>query len=238
MEHGLLSDGAIQEILHRAMEEQFSKSRPATRHFFEHAPPAADQDRTVTIHSWVISNFDKYDTRTIVQGVANRMVKEVVKTADAITGELIFRTPHFLPEPLWIDGDPLFARERFGIEEGNIVESSGCFTSDVQAAAERLEDLDPSYPGDERLQLFCAKPLEKKLIKAAVKAAVPCRVFGVYNFKEHRSWVLTRDSSACSLLIGRPSFSIPVKEGSLVVGARFVVWINDPRLAVCVTPEE
>lgn len=238
MERGLLSDAAVQGILHQAMERQFSRARPATRHFFEHVAPEDDQDRTITIHSWVIAKLTPADTREIVEGLANTVVKEVVKTAAAITGELVFTAPHLLPQPKWTDGRPLFADERFGVQDGNVVKSSGCFATDVKAAAERLSQLDEEYPGDERLQLFCAKPLERKLMRAAAKAAVPCRVFGIYNFKEHRAWVLTRDSSACSLLIGRPSFELPVEENNLVVGARFVVWINDPRLAVCVTPEE
>ena len=246
MEHEVLSDGAIQGILQRAMEEQFSRARPATRQFFEHVSPESDvADRTVTIHSWVTAKIHPTDTRPVVRHLANRVVKEVVSAANSITGELIFRTPNLLPtRPLWTDGSPLFASHsktddshRFGVEGGNIVRSTGCFSADVQSAADRLSALDPEFEQDERLQIFCAKPLEKRLIRACAKAAVPCRVFGVYNFKDRKSWVITRDSSACSLLIGRPSFEIPVKENHLVVGARFVVWINDPRLAVCVTEE-
>lgn len=227
------------------MEEQFSRARPATRHFFEHTSPSDDQHGTVTIHSWVLAELQPDDTRKVVRHLANRSVREVVAASTAITGEIVFQRLNLLPkQPIWSDGAPLFSRTtidglaRFGVIGGNIVDSVGCYASDVSAAAARLQDLDPDYAGDERLQLFCAKPLEKKLIRAAVKADINCRVFGLYNFKEHRSWVLTRDTSACSLLIGRPSFNLPVQENTLVVGARFVVWINDPRLAVFVNPEE
>ena len=246
MEHEVLSDSAIQEILCQAMEDQFSKARPATRHFFEHTVPDDDQDLTVTIHSWVIAKLRPTDTHKVVHYLANQAVKEVVATAAAVTGEIVFRIPNLLPHcPIWTDGAPLFAAyapadgsDRFGVRGGNILKSANCYARDVRTATERLVELDPSYERDERLQLFCAKPLEKKLIRACAKAKVACRVFGVYNFKEQRSWVLTRDASACSLLIGRPEFDIPVEGSNIVVGARFVVWINDPKLAVCVTPKE
>jgi len=242
----VLSDGAIQEILHQAMETQFSRARPAIRHFFDHGVPDADAAvSAVTIHSWVFARLNPTDTRDVARHLANVIVKEVVATSAAITGELIFRKLNLLPnQPLWTDGLGLFAthttnkKHRFGVKGGNVVKSADCFSDDVIAAAERLSALDPSYKRDERLQLFCAKPLERELIKACAKAAVPCRVFGIHNFKEQCAWVLTRDSSACSLLIGRPAFDIPVEKNTLHVGARFVVWINDPKLAVCVIPKE
>jgi len=246
MEHESLSPTSIEEILRQAKEEQFSKARPATRHFFNHEAPDKGQARTLTVHSWVVAELAPSDTRQIVRHLANNAVKEVVAMAASIAGEIIFRVPHLLPVlPRWDDGSTLFAThstktgaDRFGVAGGNIVEGSDCLAEDVHKASERLVDLDPTYERDERLQLFCSKPLERGLIRACAKADVPCRVFGVHGSENQRSWVLTRDASACSLLIGRPSFEIPVKENHLVVGARFVVWITDPRLAVCVLPEE
>lgn len=236
----MLQDDVIHGILARAMEEQFSRTRPATRHFFEHQRPSPDQPRTVTIHHWAFSEVRDTDTEDTLRFLAVAAVKEVAKTATKITGELVFREDHLLPhQPLWEDGLPLFGPpmiERFGVQGGNTIESIGQFSKDIEVAAHRLQELDEEYPGDERLQVFCAKPLEKKLIRAAAKAKVPCRVFGLYNYKEKRSWVITRDLSPCSLLIGKPAFDLPVEGSKLVVGARFVVWINDPRYAVCVTP--
>ena len=244
MEFGLLSDDVIQEILTTAMETHFSRSRPATRYFFEHQRPPPGQERTLTIHHWAIAEVTQHDNRSIIKNLANQIVKEVAKTATKITGELIFRTDQLLPhQPLWEDGSPLFAahteegHDRFGLPGGNIVESSGCHAEDVQNAAHVLQLMDTEFdPDDERLLLFCAKPLEKKLIRAAAKASIPCRVFGLYNHKNDRSWVLTRDTSPCSLLIGQPTHSLPVKGNKLVAGARFTVWIDDPKNAVCVTP--
>lgn len=222
------------------MEEQFSKARPATRHFFEHQAPKEGQERTVIIHKWVISRITEADSELSVRHLANLAVKEVVSVAAQITGELVFRNAHLLPgQPLWEDGVTLFnhpAAHRLGVKGGNVVQSIDCFEHDVREAADRLEELDQAYGGDERLLLFCAKPLEKKLIRAAAKAQVACRVFGLHNYKNERSWVLTRDVSPCSLLIGKPSFPLPVEGNVLLVGARFVVWINNPRYAVCVVP--
>lgn len=236
----MLQDDVIHGILTRAMEEQFSKTRPATRHFFEHQRPGPEQQLTVTIHHWAFSEVYDADTEDTLHHVAVTAVKEVAKTATKITGELVFRADGWLPhQPLWEDGFPLFGppgATRFGVRGGNVIESLGEFSKDIEHAAHRLQELDEEYPGDERLQVFCAKPLEKKLIRAAAKAGVPCRVFGLFNYKNNRSWVITRDLSPCSLFIGRPSFDIPVEGNKLIVGARFVVWINDPRYAVCVTP--
>jgi hypothetical protein len=246
MERRMLSDGAIQEILRQAMEDQFSKLRPATHHFFDHTTPSTDQDRPVTIHNWVIAGVDPLDSEEIIRHVANRAMQEVVLMAAALAGEVVFRSPRLLPRlPQWRDGTPLFAAhapdgsDRFGVRGGNIVEASNRLSRDVYAAAERLADLDPTYERDERLQLFCAKPLERDLVRACAKAGVDCRVFGLRDHAWRCSWTLTRDSSACSLLIGQPSFEIPVEEeNNLVIGARFVVWINNPRFAVCVTHRE
>ena len=240
----MLSDDAIQEILGRAMEVQFSRARPATRHFFEHRPPSEDQSRAVTIHKWVLAHVNDSDSSSVVHHLANRSVKEVVSAATAITGEMVFQAPSLLPfQPLWIDGSPLFSTHatvdnsaRFGITDGNVVNSVGYYAEDVASAAARLSQLDEKFDNDERLQQFCAKHLERKLTRAAAKAGVPCRVFGIADHKDENSWVLMRDASACSLLIGKPTFSIPVRGNKIVVGARFVVWIDDPRLAVCVMP--
>jgi len=244
MEHERLSTGAIREILHRAKEEQFSKASPATRHFFEHEPPSGDQQDTLTVHSWAFAKLESTDSRKVVRHLATSVVKEVVAKASTITGEIVFRLPNLLPHlPCWNDGASLFAThsaesgsDRFGVVGGNVIWSGDSLSEDVYSASERLVELDPSYERDEKLQLFCAKPMEKKLIRACAKAGVACRVFGIRNFRNQRSWVLTRDASACSLLIGRPTFDIPVKENHLVVGARFVVWINNPRFAVCTVP--
>jgi hypothetical protein len=236
----VLQNDEIDEILARAMEKQFSRARPSTRHFFDHQTAEIGQPRAVTIHKWVIAALNDYDTRQTVELLANSAVKEIVAVGAKLTGEVVFRSSRLLPcLPAWEDGDLLFNRpadDRFGVKGGNVVKSVNCFVDDVATAAARLQQLDSEYPGDERLQLFCAKPLEKKLIRATVKAKIPCRVFGLYNYKTERSWVLTRDLSACSLYIGQPAFDLPVKGNKLVVGARFVVWINDPRYAVCVTP--
>ena len=236
----MIQDDVVAKILSQAMEEQFSKARPATRHFFEHQAPEEGQERTVIIHKWVVSKITDSDNELTVRHLANSAVKEVVSVAAQITGEIVFRNNHLLPsQPVWEDDVSLFnhpASTRFGVKGGNVVGSINCFEHDVRRAADRLEELDQDYEGDERLLLFCAKPLEKKLIRAAAKAQVACRVFGLYNYKNERAWVLTRDLSPCSLLIGKPSFSLPVEGNVLLVGARFVVWINDPRYAVCVAP--
>jgi len=235
----VLQDDEIDGILSQAMEKQFSRARPSTLHFFEHQAVDSHQ-RSVTIHKWVIAAITDSDTAASVELLARSAVREIVSVGANLTGEIVFRRSHLLPFlPEWEDGGLLFNQpddHRFGIGGGNVIKSVDCFSKDVTRAAARLHQLDPSYLGDERLQLFCAKPLEKKLIRAAVKAKVPCRVFGLYNYKDERSWVLTRDLSACSLHIGQPAFDLPVKGRKLVVGARFVVWINNPRYAVCVTP--
>ncbi len=246
VEHELPSDDVIQAILGRAMEEQFSKARPAARHFFDHDTPSADQSRAVTFHQWATAELSYGDSIEAVAHLASRCVKEVVAVADKLTCELTFTISGLLPtQPTWSDGSGLFAthnevgNDRFDVIDGNLIRSVNCFSADIVRAAERLDDLDENYTtGDERLQLFCAKPLEKKLIKASVKAGVPCRVFGLYDHKDERSWVLTRDSSACSLLIGKPAFDLPVKGNKLIVGARFVVRVINPRLAVRVSPTQ
>lgn len=234
----MLQDEVIQEILTRAMEVQFARIRPAVRHFFTHQIPPEGQIGSVTIHKWAISAINDGDNRLVVAHLATMAVKDVVAVAAQITGEILFRRTHLLPyQPSWEDGLPLFEEgERFGTRGGNVIKSGGCLMGDVSKAAARLAQLDEEYASDERLQLFCAKPLEKELIRAAAKARVPCRVFGVYNHKAERSWVLMRDESACSMLIGRPNFDLPVKASKIIVGAKFQVWINDPRYAVCVTP--
>lgn len=244
MEQDLLPDEVIQEILQRAMEDKFSRTRPATRHFFEHQASSEGQPRAVTIHKWAISPISPTDSKMLIQHLAGMAVKEVAQVATAITGELIFRKPTLLPGlPLWEDGHALFFsgtnNRRFGVQGGNVFDSTGCHSEDVAGAAQRLQALDPTLDLPyERLMIFCAKPLEKRLIKAAAKAQIPCRVFGVYNYKDERSWVITRDESPCSLLIGRPSFPLPVEGNNLVVGARFTVWIDNPKNAVCVVSKE
>ena len=242
----MLSDEVIHEILYSAVESQRSKVRPAARHFFNCPDTAEKPQHAISIHRWVIADIQGSDSRTVVRYLADTAVKELMKTSLKIAGEIIFRQEELLPEqPLWLDGSPLFSscsvitgKARFGVNGGNVVESVNCFSDDANNAVRRLSELDQTYQGNERLLLFCAKPMEKKLIRAFAKIKVDCRVFGIYNYKNNRSWVLTRDNSACAMTIGRPSFSIPVKGNKLVVGARFVVWIDDPKLAVCVTPKE
>ena len=236
----MLQDDVVKRVLASAMEEQFSKMRPATRYFFEHRRPEQDQPRTVTIHRWSLTDVVDSDNEAILHHLAIIAVKEVTNTAVKITGEIVFQSNHLLPhQPLWEDGLPLFAEavaNRFDVPGGNIWKSVGCPNDDVVGAARRLELLDEEYSGDERLQVFCAKPLERELIRAAAKAGIPCRVFGLFNYKDERSWVITRDLSPCSLFIGSPSFDLPVKGNKLIVGARFVAWVNNPRYAVRVIP--
>lgn len=236
----MLQDDAIHRILMRAMEEEFSRARPATRHFFEHQRSTEGNPRPVVIHHWAYANVSPYDTEQTLHHVAVRAVREVARTSDRLTGEVAFQRLNWLPhQPLWEDELPLFGppgEDRFGVSGGNTISSIGDPVRDLQAAAQRLEVLDGEYEGDERLLVFCAKPLEKTLIRAAARAGVPCRVFGIYHYKDEPSWVITRDLSPCSLLIGKPSFDLPVEGTKVVVGARFVVWLNDPRYAVCVTP--
>jgi hypothetical protein len=226
------------------MEDRSSRSRPATRYFFEQSTDVDDHPRAVTIHRWAIANLKEQDTRDMVHRMAGIAVRDVIGMSSTITGEIVFRSACFLPQqPLSEDGQPLFSQTdsaglaRFGIPEGNLIKSTNCFLDDVKNAAHTLTLMDPELNlPHERLMLFCAKPLEKKLIRAAAKARVPCRVFGIYNYKTERSWVLTRDTSPCALVIGRPNFPLRVQgEGKIVVGARFTVWVNDPRNAVCVT---
>jgi len=240
----LLSDDTIQEILQRAMEDQSSRSRPATRYFFERTTIADDHLRAVTIHRWAIAKIEGSDTRDVVHRMASIAVRDVLGMASTIAGELVFRSARFLPQqPLSEDGQPLFSQidsaglARFGVPSGNLIQTTNCFSDDVKNAARTLKLMDPELDlPHERLMLFCAKPLEKKLIRAAAKARVPCRVFGIYNYKTERSWVLTRDASPCALVIGRPNFPLRVQgDGKVIVGARFTVWVNDPRNAVCVT---
>jgi hypothetical protein len=241
----VLSGDSIQEILNSAMETQFSRVRPASRQFFNFRLTAEEQKRPVSFHKWAIADIQDSDTVEVVRHLANTAVKEAVATtAMKITGELVFNVPEILPSPpLWEDRAPLFSARsmidnspRFGVEGGNIVDSVGCHVNDVANAAERLSDLDVGYDGNERLQLFCAKPLEKELILASARANAPCRIFGLYKYKNKRSWVLTRDTSACSAFIGLPTLMLPIRGNKLAVGARFVVWIHNPRFAVCVQP--
>ena len=235
----MLQDDDIREILERAMSKHFGRIRPAARYLFEHQRPDPEQPRTVTIHKWALAPVNRHDSGETLQRLVDIAVRDVAAMATTITAEIVFRRPRYLPAlPLWRDGLPLFDEhggERFGLPGGNVRSASGHLPTDIVAAAQRLELLDESYPGDESLMLFCAKPMEKKLVKAAAWARVPCRVFGLFNFKDERSWVLTRDRSPCSLFIGKPAFKLPVEGSKVVVGARFVVWINDPRYAVCVT---
>ena len=244
----VLSDEDIQNVLEDAMNAQFARPRQATLNFFAHnAPNKAQKLLAVSIHKWAISRVTDSDTLRTVKGLARIVVKEVAEVALAITGEMVFRETGILPhQPTWNDGSPLFASHdnrndlRFGVHGGNIIESMDCFTDDISNAVDRLVELDPngSYDSDERLRIFCAKPLERKFMRACAKIGVNCKVFGIRNYKTERSWVLARDESPCSMVMEAPSFALPVKGNNLVAGAKYVVWINDPRLAVCVTPKE
>ena len=237
----VLSDGDIKKILSEAMEKQFTRARPATRHFFEHEAPSDGQINTVTTHHWVVAAVEKTDSRITVVELANLAVKEVVIAAAKITNEVIFGVPGLLPhQPIWLDGSPLFAAyskvngdDRFDLKGGNLLISSGSLLEDVENASRRLSEMDYQFKNDERFQFFCAKPLEKLLVKACAKNRIPCRVFGITGYKDRSKWVITRDKSACSLLIGKSHLNIPVKGNRIIVGARLVVWINNPRLAVC-----
>lgn len=239
MESGLLSDAVIQNILQRSMEEKFSRTRPATRHFFNREPHEQGVQGAVSIHQWAIASVGEVDTRSTIKFAADRVVKEVAAAATKLTGELIFRKTHLLPWlPKWDDDRPLFCEDdRFG--GPNIIRSNGRLAADISSAAQALKTLDPELDIPyERLLLFCAKPLEKELIKAAAKAQIPCKVFGVYHHKEEKSWVLTRDESPYSLVIAPPDFHLPVKGNKMVLGAKYTAWIKNPKNAVCVTPKE
>jgi len=230
------------------MEDQFSKSRPAALHFFSHETPTVDQQPfTVSIHKWALGSILESDTTRTIKSLAQVIVKEVAGTSLTLTGELVFSLPRLLPsQPLWDDGCPLFAaqgtdaEDRFGVPGGNIVESMNCFSEDVANAVDRLVELDASgsYDSEERLRVFCSKPLERKLMRACAKAGVKSKVFGLRDYKDERSWVVARDVAPCSMLMTTPSFDLPVKGSTLTAGAKYVVWINSPRLAVCVTPKE
>lgn len=245
MEHGLLSDGVIQEILQRSLETKFSRLRPATLHFFTPRKTGDTSDRAVSIHKWAIAHINTSDSRSIVQGISDIAVKDLASVTVSLTGELVFDRPHLMPPPLWSDSAPLFSAQsgdgssRFGVDGGNTLTSTGHYDLDMRAAAGRLSrlngDLELPY---ERLMAFCPKPMEKGLIKASVKAGINCKVFGLYDYKDEASWVLTRDESPCSLLISKPDFPLPVKGSKIVAGAKFTVWIDNPRYAVRVTPAQ
>jgi hypothetical protein len=234
-----LSSDEIKRILSEAMETQFTTASPTTRHFFEHEDPSDDQPNTVTIHQWVVGVVQKTDSYTTVVELANSVVKEVVMAADKVTDEVIFGVSNLLPyQPVWLDGSTLFAThtkvggDRFGLKDGNFLISSGSLLDDVETARYRLYEMDQSLKENECLQFFCTKSLKTMLVKACVNSRIPCRVFVIPGNKARSGWVITRDKSACSLLIDKSHLGIPIQGNKIVVGARFVVWINNPRLAV------
>ncbi|MGD9726521.1 MAG: hypothetical protein AB7L09_00545 [Nitrospira sp.] len=235
----MLQDDVIQSVLQKVMEAQFSRIRPSTKHFFELTQPPGLALSSVSIHAWGLAEIEPTDTVASLKFLATEAAKAVSTTTDKMAGELIFRRDRLLPYlPVWTDGLPLFDEngdDRFGVPGGNVVPSCGDAVEDIENASQCLIQLNEEYDGDERLLVFCAKPLEKELIRAAAKARVNCRVFGLFHYKQETSWVVTRDLSPYGLYIGRPSFDLPVEGNKLVVGARYVTWITDPRHAVCIT---
>jgi len=243
-----MSDGDIQNALESAMENQFSKPPPSTTNFFSHGEPTGDeQSLTVSIHKWAIADVTLTDTLLIIKGLAKIVVKEVVSVSTTLAGEMVFGVPGLLPhQPLWTDDAPLFAArdaddlDRFGVPGGNITDSVGCCSDNVLNAIDRLVELDQggSYDSDERLKIFCPKSMERKLMQACAKVGANCRVFGMRGHQDENSWVLSRDEFPCSLLMTTPSFELPVEGGKMIAGSKYVVWINDPRLAVRITNQE
>lgn len=239
----LLSDGDVQGILRRVLEEKFSRTRPATRYFFNRQAPDATHPLEVSFHHWALATVSDADSRTTVEYYANRVVKEVADTANRILGELVFDKPFYIhTPPAWLDGHSLFSSNsvfeshRFGVIGGNVLTTTNSHVDDVMLAVRRLGDLDPEFDFRyERLLLFCAKPLEKDMIRACAKAGIHSKVFGIYHYKDERSWVLTRDESPCSLVIDKPAFKLPVEGNKMVIGARFAVWVDNPKNAVRVT---
>jgi hypothetical protein len=84
----LLPDDTIQEIFQRAMEDRSSRSRPATRYFFEQSTDVDDHPRAVTIHRWAIANLKEQDTRDMVHRMAGIAVRDVIGMSSTITGSL------------------------------------------------------------------------------------------------------------------------------------------------------
>jgi hypothetical protein len=244
----MLSDGDIQKALESAMENQFSKPPASTTNFFSHGEPTGDeQSLTVSIHKWAIADVTSTDTLPTIKVLAKVVVKEVAGVSYSLTGEMVFGFSGLLPrQPLWTDEAPLFAArdaddlDRFGVPGGNITTSVGSCSGDVLNAIDRLVELDQSgsYDSDEKLRIFCSKSMERKLMRACAKVGANCRVFGMRGYQNEQSWVMSRDNFPCSMLMATPSFELPVKGTKMIAGSKYVVWINDPRLAVRVTYQE
>lgn len=228
------------------MEKQFSMLDPVLYSFFDivTVDGAEEASPSLTIHKWVLANVEDSDSASTVRSIANSAVKEIIAASVELASELALQELRLLPrQPVWSDGAPLFIptgttvnHPSTGVREGNLLKSTGCFATDVELAARRLTHLLPGYNKQEELQLFCAKPLVKKLVKASHKAGVSCRVHGLFNHRDSRSWSLMRVESACSLEIKRPEFTLPCAGASkIVVGAALVLRVVDPRLIVHVT---
>lgn len=244
----MLSDKDIQNILENAMENYFSRSRPDTVNFFDRNTPNPEQQPfTVSIHKWAFAPIMDTDTFRTIKSLAKVVVREVAGASLALTSELVFRVPGLLPyPPIWDDGAPLFAshaqdgEDRLGVPGGNIIDSVGHTADDISIAVDRLVELDPAgaYDSEERLKIYCAAPQERKLMKACARAGVKCRVIGIRGHHTERGWIVSRAESPCSMLMTSPTFLLQIKGNQLLAGAKFDVWIENPRLAVYVTPKE
>lgn len=242
----MIPDSIIKAVLIKAVREQFSKLQPAVRNFFSYASSLPDNDDTVTIHKWVSIEVRDNEPEKSVQALAVAAAKELVSATTAVATELIFRDIKLLPRhPLWSDGTPLFSitsskslKDRFGVRGGNIVQSTGSYDDDLVAAVNRMVELGYDLSRREHLNIFCAPAFSKTLRRSAAKLGITCSVFTLRGADDGqfpcRSWVLARDAPSCSLLIDKPSFQLPAIGDKVMVGARFSVWINDPRLAVYV----
>jgi hypothetical protein len=240
------SDEQIQEILRQVATSYPAPIAPIVAQLFD-VGSAPKFCGAVKMHRWVFARTLDSDTTELIRMLARMAVVEMNSTMAKLAMELVFNDPHLLPQiPVWEDGESLFARKtsidelhRFGVEGGNIVESSDCLAGDVETAVDRLIQLDPdgAYDSDESLMIFCATPMVKSLIRACVKSGQKCKVMGL---KDHRrsSWVLTGNKPPCGLEIRRPDFPLADVGTRIVVGARFTVWINDPRRAILVAPRQ
>lgn len=235
------TDAEIQEILTKVAGTHFASVDPLVSRFFDF-DPQPNTPQIIRMHKWVTAPVLESDTRRMITGLAKMAITDLNRTTTSLAGELVFRTPRLLPAPTYVDGLPLFSRGadddvgfRFGVKGGNIVESAGCLAKDVDSASKRLAELGSSALGaNEQVTIFCARPLVRRLIRASVKAGLRCKVLGIKDYESDKSWVITREKAPCGLAIGRPAFPIPASGNRLVIGAQFMVWIVDPRLAVCV----
>lgn len=239
---------ASQDVLKKLLRDAClrwheERAEPAIEICFRSPSRKERSRREVVTQHWVAIELNTQHVDEIGE-CAWQIVRELMTVPVNLLYEILAGRNRLLPIlPKALDGAPLHSpndgrgRHRFGVVGGNTMTTTGDVIKDVRLAVARLAAINIKKPlkYSDRLRILCHPTLVDWF--GLVHGVVPFLI-DVIEF-EHLSnedpWFLCRQPVAV-IKVGSPTLLVEMKEGTIGVGAKFAVWLDDPTGSVRVDP--